>query len=468
MDMPPVSVHTWRQCNTLAVARNFYQEDMNILKPRIDRRGSGDGITGMQFPSYEFIVATGYKVLGERHWVARGISLLITSLGILAFFGICLELFKDPRIASIGAWLFAWSPELFYHGINALPDVLALAASVGAFYFYLIWRKTFNTYNFFLSWFLITLAGLTKAQFLLIGAPIAAMTVMDVVKGDKPWKTVLPLTVYGATSVWLTYLWYSYAADLIAISGLQDFAIHAGQSFPESLSKVGSILWNTLIVDIPESLLGYSCFVLLFIGLFGIKKHRASKWAVPFAFWGIMLLVYYVIEIGQFEFHLYYMLPFLPFFALFATLGAARILYGRFKWILLIVLLAAPVHTALKIIPARWVNEKAFPLAEFKDQQLLSELHNTTPTDAYTIVGNDSSGCILFYYLNKKGSAFSSLNELLDNSNGPSKLHQWTEDGAEYLYVNERMILKDERLMPYVDKVLTEVGSFTVIRLKRP
>ena len=48
-----MGLHVWRQCNTMAVARNFYEEGMDILRPRVDRRGSTDGVTGMQFPSYE-------------------------------------------------------------------------------------------------------------------------------------------------------------------------------------------------------------------------------------------------------------------------------------------------------------------------------------------------------------------------------------------------------------------------------
>ncbi|MBL7922863.1 MAG: hypothetical protein JNL88_01560, partial [Bacteroidia bacterium] len=51
LHLPPCSIHVWRQCNTLAVARNFYEEDPNILRPRVDRRGESTGVTGMQFPA---------------------------------------------------------------------------------------------------------------------------------------------------------------------------------------------------------------------------------------------------------------------------------------------------------------------------------------------------------------------------------------------------------------------------------
>ena len=39
IDLPPVGFHQWRQTQTLSVARNYYEEGMNILQPRVDNRG---------------------------------------------------------------------------------------------------------------------------------------------------------------------------------------------------------------------------------------------------------------------------------------------------------------------------------------------------------------------------------------------------------------------------------------------
>ncbi len=35
--------HVWRQVNTLAVAKNYYEKDMNILYPRIDKNYGTNG-----------------------------------------------------------------------------------------------------------------------------------------------------------------------------------------------------------------------------------------------------------------------------------------------------------------------------------------------------------------------------------------------------------------------------------------
>jgi hypothetical protein len=54
LNLPPKSIHVWRQSHSLAVARNFYREEMNIFKTRVDNRMDGDGITGSHFPTFEF------------------------------------------------------------------------------------------------------------------------------------------------------------------------------------------------------------------------------------------------------------------------------------------------------------------------------------------------------------------------------------------------------------------------------
>lgn len=47
----PRGLHLWGQTDRASVARNFYYEDLNILKPRINNVYNGTGITGLEFPA---------------------------------------------------------------------------------------------------------------------------------------------------------------------------------------------------------------------------------------------------------------------------------------------------------------------------------------------------------------------------------------------------------------------------------
>jgi hypothetical protein len=81
LGLPPQSSHVWRQTNTLAVAVNFSEESMDILRPRVNLREDGDGVTGMQFPSYEWGLAWCFKAFGQGYWVHHLYSLLILFIG---------------------------------------------------------------------------------------------------------------------------------------------------------------------------------------------------------------------------------------------------------------------------------------------------------------------------------------------------------------------------------------------------
>ena len=59
------------------MARNYSEEGMNILEPKIDRRNYTDGITGSHFPLYEWCVAALSKVFGFSDTLPRILNLLI-------------------------------------------------------------------------------------------------------------------------------------------------------------------------------------------------------------------------------------------------------------------------------------------------------------------------------------------------------------------------------------------------------
>ena len=59
------NLHEWRQCDVLGVARNYYNESMNFFYPRIDGWRNLSGITGMEFPLFNYILALLYTISGK-------------------------------------------------------------------------------------------------------------------------------------------------------------------------------------------------------------------------------------------------------------------------------------------------------------------------------------------------------------------------------------------------------------------
>ncbi len=78
---PPIEAwHTWRQVNVMMVARNFL-EDPNIFFPKIDSNGPYSGITGMEFPLYNYLIYLFTKLFGSPYLWARLINLSISTSG---------------------------------------------------------------------------------------------------------------------------------------------------------------------------------------------------------------------------------------------------------------------------------------------------------------------------------------------------------------------------------------------------
>ena len=87
--------HNWRQSTVTMVARNFLEIDNNILYPRIDIAGNKTGITGMEFPIFNYLIYLCSEIFGYQHWYGRLINLICSSLGLWFFFGLVKRYFGD-------------------------------------------------------------------------------------------------------------------------------------------------------------------------------------------------------------------------------------------------------------------------------------------------------------------------------------------------------------------------------------
>ncbi len=462
LNMPPRSIHVWRQCNTLAVARNFYLEDMNILRPRVDRRLDSDGVTGMQFPSYEYLVACFYHLFGEHDWVHRVTALLISFTGVFGMYLLTLFLFKSPVAAAISAFSYTWSPELFYFGIAALPDILALASSVWGLYYFLKWFKSDDYLSFFLALFFTTLAGLTKIQFLAIGFPIAVF----VLRSKELNKTkIILLAVFAFISVGITLSWYYYASQLILSSGLEDFGLvfRPSNDIFIAINTIG----KNLLRNFPELLLGYSTTVLVAIGIYFFIKNKTHKNVLflPFLGWFCGLLIYYFIELEQMIYHTYYLIPFLILLFLIAGYGGLKLYETKFRWVVLTLLTLQPILAALRIIPPRYLGSTGVPIELYNEKQV-NQLISNIPEKQLCIVGPDISGCIYFYFLKQKGFGFENSDSLFRIKKGEIIIENFIRRGAKYLISNDSTLHNNQKLKPYINNEMNREGEFYIMELK--
>lgn len=459
ISLPPCSIHVWRQCNTLAVTRNFFEEDSNLFRPRVDNRGTGDGVTGMQFPAFEWLLSRIYHVTGESFTAQRLYALAISSLAIVLMFFFLYEVGKDSFFAFAGAWCMTWSPEFFYHGINALPDIAALMFSLGACYGFMRWTRRGGRRLFALTFLMLTIAGLIKIQYFMITAFMAGTLWIlrketpAVLYRERIKSFVLMVIISGA----IIMSWYIYAINLIRISGLTDFGLTIRPA--RGWNEGWSILKRNLVSDLPELLLNYASFILFVIVLFMIPGFRIRQRAAAggFLLLALAYVNFHLLELHQMKVHQYYMLPALIFLAPMAGAGAV-ILYKKqsLRWIALLLLIAGPVLAAIRIIPARWQrDDKGIPVA-FTSSQDLHMLRMAVPEEMRIITGPDPSGCIFFYFLDKKGYAYPTAESLDTISNLSEKFK-----GAYFIYTHRHDFRHPDAKLMYT---LNDWRIYSIVR----
>lgn len=466
INLPPCSIHVWRQCNTLSVARNFAEEDMNILHPKVDRRFESNGITGTAFPAYEWTLALIYKILGTGYWISRLFSLTISLIGIYYCYRFISLISGNNLLGALTASAICWTPEFFYHSMNALPDILALSSAFASLYFFEKSIRVNNRFPFFLSILFLTISSLTKLQYLMIGAYYATQFFQH--PFQKRESLLLRQRGFVITSyiicIAITLSWYKYARFLIEKSNLRDYGIEIRNA--ESLSIGLSILKKNLMSDWPELVFGYANTLVIIIGGIIAFGHRNKNYFLPFLSLLIIYFTYHLIDLRQMQVHHYYMLPSYFFAAGLIALGFNYLISKKKTTLILILLVSQPLLACVRIIPARWGKEDLGIPPAFALNESLRHLQNAIPDGAKIIAGPDESGCIYLYFLHKKGFGFEYSGQLGEINKDETTIQNYIRRGATYLITNDTATMNDEKVKQYIQKEVALENNFHVFQLK--
>ncbi len=472
LNLPPQGAHVWRQCNTSAVARNFVEEDMNVFCPRVDSRGDTEGVTGMQFPSFEISVALISKALGGYHEsINRIVSFLFFGLGLYFFYELLVFLSNSKRIGFFGVWAFMWSPVLYYHSTNALPDILALSASIGGLLYFLKWNTLRSNKYIFLALFFTTLAGLTKLQYLSFGALVLVTVIQGLMSKSYSIKEMIMIFLYGGISFFTSVAWYVYADYLIETSGLHDFGLILRPL--TDVKEIVTIVLTNLFVDLPEYILGFTSVVPFVFGFVYLVKSRLrqSSLFIGFLVWVLGLIVYYILELEEMKSHTYYLFPTFIILFMLVAVGLNSLWDKYTKWMMLLMVLMP--FLAFARVHHHWLSGGSNLPSEFTAKESRTKIDNLIPKGSITIVGIDGSRCVYHYYAHTKGFSFTRKGELLEvitNENGKSKIRieSYINRGAEYLIVDNKEIEDFPELWIYLSEEKYIGKTLRLFKLKNP
>lgn len=452
-----VGVHVWRQVQTQSVVLNFYEEDFNVLNPRLNPRGSGDGIERLEFPLMQWLFACFYKVFGNHLVITRVLTFLV-GIGTLAgMYFLVKNLFKDRLAALAGAWALNFSPAFFYYTVNPLPDNFALCCAVWGLAFFYHWYETRRDTRLFIAGFFFSMAAVCKLPFVLFFcAPFVCFLYEFLQKKEirvlafHSLAMVLFLVPAAAWYAWVIPSWHNNGVT----KGILDNQIPVAQMLRYVSDNLVSIL--------PEMLLNYAAvpfFIAGFFYMFDRKAYRDKRF-LHLAGLGAAVIFYFLFEINMIaNVHDYYLFPFVPLLFVIVSYGALQLLNGSNASVraALLLMLLMPLTAFLR------TRNSWNPDAPGFNKDWLAyktELRALAPRDALCVAGNDFSYQIIFYYIDKKGWPFAG-----DNLTA-AKLSGMIQEGAQYLYSDARQVDDSPEIRPLLDSLVLERGSLRVYRLK--
>lgn len=309
---PPIEMHSWRQTETAALARNYKEEGYRLLYPTIDWRGNTPGYVESELSIYAFTAALAYGLFGASETVARLVSIIAWTLTALLLFLVGRRAF-GARIALWTLIFFAFiSPFSIFMGRTIMGDMTAQLFVLLAVYGIQRWQAEDKIGWFALGMVGAACAGLCKLPSLYIGVPLAVM----VLQHDGRRALTRPRNWVGAAVVLgIVGGWYIHAYQMGQQTGLT-FAIIA-----KSNEKVGNLQLATDPGFYVGLLYNFTWRLLTTVGTIltvaGILAPRRSHFEFPMLAWVLAALSYFVYAAPGVQVQDYYTLALLPPAALF-------------------------------------------------------------------------------------------------------------------------------------------------------
>jgi len=316
---PPLeTAHGWRQSTGLMVARNFYEVDANIMYPRLNNGGEKTGITGTEFPIYNYLIYLVARVFGWADWYGRLINLLVSSLGVYWFYRIILLSFSNSKWALLSA-LVLLNSIWFAYSRKTMPDTFSISLVLGGLYYgysYLKFGRWAHLSPFVLLSMLGVLCKIPSAfalalfAILLLNSKFTLSRRLIILVGF----IVIAIPVGWWYFKWVPHLvqkfgfWHYYMGEDLAL-GFHEIITHLPQTFERFY----------------YSAMYFSGFAFFLLGIYFAVRHR--QWQLITTVGISFLLIFAFASKAGYAFyhHNYYIIPFVPVLALCAGYGLSQL-----------------------------------------------------------------------------------------------------------------------------------------------
>ncbi len=411
----PAYMHSWTQSDRYAIALGFLNNGFDFFHPQTFNQMTVDGITRVDFPMNDYIVAIIMKLSGTTApGVFRIYTLLLSIVGLIHLYLLAKKI-TSSEIKSVLVVLFVFlSPVYMYYQDGFIPTIPALSFSFIAYYYYFSYRASTNKKQFCIAILFFALAALVRMPFVIFLLAVLSQQFFLFIKQKRINKFEVTIFTLGFGII---IVYFFYNLHLYRIYGTI-FLDHL--TTPKNFSELKEILgemyhhwglhyftiWHYLLISISAVLA-----LIVFLKRRVIAETNKQYWFHLFiAFCGTT--VYFLAMAKQYYDHDYYFLDsfFIPIILFFLfSMNVIRVEKYIYKVSLIIVSISFVVLSGIsaqKIQDERYQTFSWDRVETTRQNFIGSEAFldiNGIPKDAKILVIDAYSYNVPLILMNRKG-----------------------------------------------------------------
>lgn len=307
--------HAWRQFDCLSFAQSYHEgRGGDLFHPKVNNLGvSKNGKASSEFPIVPYLISKIWDVTGQSTAIYRALNILLIFIGLFYVYSLFLYVSKLKIFSALIAAFVFTSGNLSFYSMSTLSDIQALALTMVAVYYFVVWLHELKWKQLILFAMFICIAGLIKASFILIFILCLLWLLLRYfVSGDlnlnRKDGVRIAVVVVLPMILWLLWILHSKAYNFENTKVF--FLVGTLPIWTLSSLQIQEHLSNLLTGLLPEFM--STPFILLFIGLtiyhvIKVKQTpRINTWMVILIL--LFSIVYILLFFGAFDVHDYYLI----------------------------------------------------------------------------------------------------------------------------------------------------------------
>ena len=405
LDEPLLIFHAWRQCDTAAICRNIYRNDLDFLHPEIDYQGPRKRLVETECQIYGLTVALLYSIFGLEESLGRLVSLLCFYASIPFLLWISYQVSGQNSLVFC-LFFYLFTPMSIVMSTSFQPDSMTLFFTVSALAMYWRFLQGGRRILAYFSALALALALLTKLSAAYIALAFLFTTIAYRKEGRlDSWNLSLGITIAVLPAIF----WYSYASTF-------PNSFHLWSLGPQRIENWLGLLdpkyVQALKMHLLEFTVTFPVVPLVVLGAFSVMTRKRDKQRWILWGWTIGLLIYMSLTSKHMIAHSYYCLPILPLGSVFASVIPGKLLDSWAKYSsgilhkslltgIVVILLLQAYATFIGVYPKFYL-----PKDTARRILLLAErIKKETKRDELVVSSIDHGKPEILYYADRKGWA---------------------------------------------------------------